>query len=141
MCIVIKKGPEWGLLSFWMPFGLSATLFDTGRLTGALTLVEDACATYFTTLVHLDFLQVRHVYGEDTLHADVARHFTDSKGFCYTRAAALKHVAAEELRTRLFTFTNFVVHRNGITRLKAGELLGLYILFLDVFNQVHGSCI
>ena len=52
--------------------GLAATLLDAGRFTGAITLVEDACTTDFTALVDFDFLEVGHVDGENTLHADVA---------------------------------------------------------------------
>ena len=122
--LCIKKNPSaedrWVLYAV-RGDSLFSNLFDSGFLARKPSEIVNARTTHFTFLVHLNFLKCRHIYWKNTFNTNCARHFTNGKGLGSTASSALNYDAFEKLSTRFFTFFDFVVYGDGVTRRKFRE--------------------
>ncbi len=112
----IKKGPAlWPALSVRMSRKriLVKTLFDTSRLTSALTQVVQFSFTYSTTTFNSNAVNYRRVSLEDTLNAFAVGNFANSECRVQTAVTNSDNHALECLQTFLepsttHTFTSTV---------------------------------
>lgn len=90
-------------------------LLNAGSLTGEVTEIVKFSATYLTTLVHLDAVDVGRLDREDTLYAYSTRHLTNGETLLVAMAADLDDHATIQLNTLLVTLDNFVSDSDGVT--------------------------
>jgi len=135
-----KIAPSGGTRRFLSPDKglLNPSLGDTSLLTGEVAEVVQFGATHLAVFVHRDFLNERAVHGENTLNADVTRHFANGEALLVLAAVDGDNVATELLDTLLVTFLNTISNGDLVTSCESRELLLLAgkCLFGNL-NQIH----
>ena len=116
------------------------SFLDAGLLTGEVAEVEDTCATHFTVLVHLDFVNERGLEREDSFDSDTTGNFPYGKGLRERiHALHLDDDTSEFLVALLVSFLDPVGHGDGVTGLELREF-GCFAAgksLLCYFDQIH----
>ena len=90
-------------------------LLDASLLTGESAQIVQLGATYLTTLVHLDAVDVGRLDGEDTLYTNGTGHLANGETLLFALATDFDNDTTIELDTLLVTFHNLVGYGNGVT--------------------------
>ena len=94
--------------------GLGSTLFDAGFLAGEGAEIIELGAAHTAELVYGDGVDEGRLEGEDTLNADIIRHFTYSETFFCAFAVDADYNAAVLLDTLLVTLFDTICHSHCV---------------------------
>lgn len=119
---------------------LVKTLFNTSRLTSALTQVVQFSFTYSTTTFNSNAVNYRRVSLEDTLNAFAVGDFANSECRVQTAVTNSDNHALECLQTFFGTFNNPYFHFHGITRTE-GRYVLLHLLLFNLLDNVAHNLI
>src|SRR5581483_6028758 len=96
-----------------------ALLFLNPRLLAfEAAKIENARPANCAALYNSNFLNIRRVDRENTLHANAIRYFANRKRFGSAAAASLNYDSLKRLYACLIAFTNFIVDYDCISGLK-----------------------
>lgn len=90
-------------------------VFDFGFFAGKVAEIINSGTSDFSDLIYFDLFDVRGLYGKDSFHTDVPRHFPDGKSFFLACTFHLNDDSPEYLDTFFVSFDNLVMHTDGVS--------------------------
>mgnify|MGYP006922194657 CR=1 FL=1 len=99
---------------------LKRFLFDAGCFSAQLTEIVELGSPDLSFAVNRNTIDEGRVDGEDTLNADVIRHFANREPLVIALTRNADNYSAVLLDTLLVTFHNTVSNRYGVAALELG---------------------